>query len=222
VLGWNVAVTVFAAVTVTVHVAPLTVVQPVQLFRIELASGVAVSVTVPPFATGAVQPSVEPAMQAMPGPVTVPLPPCATAFTVNGYVLGWNVAVTVFADVTVTVHVAPLTLVQPVQLFRIEVASGVAVSVTVPPFATLVVHPTVEPAVQAMPGPVTVPTPPCVAAVTVSWYVLGWNVAVTDFAAVIVTVQVAPFVVVHPLQLLKIDVASGTAVSVIVVPFGSA
>jgi hypothetical protein len=75
VLGWNVAVTVFAAVTVTVQLAPLTDVQPLQLFRIEPASGVAVSVTVPPFATGAVQPSVEPAAHAMPGPVTVPVPP---------------------------------------------------------------------------------------------------------------------------------------------------
>ncbi len=50
---------------------------------------------------------------------------------------------------------------------------------------------------------------------------LGWNEAVTVFADDMVTVQVAPFVVVHPVQLLNSDVASGTAVSVMVAPFAS-
>jgi len=83
VVGWNVAVTVFADVMVTVHVAPLTEVQPVQLFTSELASGVAVSVTVAPFATAALQPAVDPVVQAMSGPVTVPLAPVPDAFTVS-------------------------------------------------------------------------------------------------------------------------------------------
>jgi hypothetical protein len=222
VLGWKMAVTVFAAVMATVHVAPFTVVQPVQLFRIELASGVPVRVTVAPFAMGAVQPSVDPAAQSMPGPVTVPLPPCATALTVSANVLGAKVAVTDLAEVIATVHVAPFTEVQPAQLLRIELASGMAVRVTVAPFAMLALQPSVDSVVQAMPGPVTVPTPPDdVAAFTVSTNVLGTKVAVTVLAEAIVTVQVAAFVVVHPVQLLNSDVAFGTAVSVIVAPFGS-
>jgi hypothetical protein len=140
---------------------------------------------------------------------------------VSGYVVGWNVAVTVFAAVIVTVHVVPLADVQPDQLFRSELPSGVAVRVTVAPFATLAVQPAVDPAVQAMPAPVTVPPPPDAAAFTVSTNVLGTKVAVTVFADDIVTVQLAPLVDVQPVQLLNSDVASGTAVSVTVAPFGS-
>src|SRR5438046_50613 len=44
------------------------------------------------------------------------------------------------------------------------------------------------------------------------------KVAVTDFAAVIVTVQIVPETVLHPLQLLKVDPAAGVAASVTTVP----
>src|SRR5207244_2826904 len=44
------------------------------------------------------------------------------------------------------------------------------------------------------------------------------KVAVTDFAAVIVTVQIVPETVLHPLQLLKVDPAAGVAASVTIVP----
>jgi hypothetical protein len=166
-----------------------------------------------------VHPVVE--LQSMPSPWTAPPAPVPAVFTVRAYVLGWNVAVTVFAPVIDTVHVAPLTEAQPLQLFRIELASGVAVRVTVAPFATAVVQPAVDPVVQAMFGPVTVPVPPEAVAFTASVYVLGWKFAVTVFADVMVTVHVAPATEVQPVQLEKTDVAPGAAVSVTVAPFAS-
>ena len=53
--------------------------QPDQLLKIDDPSGVAVRVTVSPFATGALQPVAEPLVQARPGPVTVPTPVPAVA-----------------------------------------------------------------------------------------------------------------------------------------------
>ena len=44
------------------------------------------------------------------------------------------------------------------------------------------------------------------------------KVAVTDFAAVIVTVQVVPETVVHPLQLPKVEPLAGLAVRVTLMP----
>ena len=44
------------------------------------------------------------------------------------------------------------------------------------------------------------------------------NVAVTDFAPLIVTVQVVPETVLHPLQLPKVDPLAALAVRVTVVP----
>jgi hypothetical protein len=44
--------------------------------------------------------------------------------------------------------------------------------------------------------------------------VLGWMTALTFFAAETVTVQVFPDTLVHPLQLLKSEFASGVAVRV--------
>jgi hypothetical protein len=80
VLGWNVAVTVFAEAIETVQVVPEDVVQPDQPLKIESAPGVAVSVAVAPFATGSVQSPPDPVSQAIPAPVTAPDPvPAATA-----------------------------------------------------------------------------------------------------------------------------------------------
>ena len=59
-----------------------------------------------------------------------------------------------------TVQVAPLTEVQPDQLLKSEPGAGSATSVTVAPFATEVEQPVVEPVVQLMPGPLTVPLAP--------------------------------------------------------------
>jgi hypothetical protein len=156
VLGWNVAVTLFAPVIETVQLVPDTLVQLVQDLKMASAPGAATRVMLPPFASASVQSPVEPVAQAMPGPVTVPFPDTTV---VSGYVADWNVAVTVFADVTDTVQPVPDTLVQPVHDLKMEPPSGVAVSVTLPPFATASVQSPVEPVVHAIPGPVTVPFP---------------------------------------------------------------
>jgi hypothetical protein len=162
VLGRNVAVTVFAAVIVAVQTFPDTEVHPLQLEKNDPASGAAVSVTDvggEVLCTEAVHPSVEPVVQEMPPPVTVPRP-APDVFAVRSQVVGWNVAVTVFAAVIDTVQTFPATLAQPDdQDLNREASSGVAVSVTLPPFATISVQSPVDPVAQAMPAPVTVPFP---------------------------------------------------------------
>ena len=119
-----------------------------------------------PFASGSLQSPPDPVAQAMPGPVTVPVPvPVATV--VSRYVDGWKVAVTFFAAVMETVQLVPAYVLQPDQLLKIDDPSGVAVRVTVSPFATGALQPAVDPEVQAMPAPVTVPAPvPAVATVS--------------------------------------------------------
>jgi hypothetical protein len=121
------------------------------------APGVAVSVTTELVVSLAAHPSVLPDVHEMPGPVTVPVPVPAVV-TVSTNVLGWNVAVTVFAADIVTVQVLPLVVVQPDQLFSIAPAAGDAVSVTVPPLATFVVQPAGS--LQSSPAPLIVPVPP--------------------------------------------------------------
>jgi hypothetical protein len=158
VVGWNVAVTVFAAVIETVQTFPDTLAQPDdQDLNRKASSGVAVSVTLAPFATVSVQSPVDPVAQAMPVPVTVPFPDTAV---VSGYVAGWKVAVTVFAPVIETVQTFPDTLAQPVdQDLKMEAPSGVAVSVTLAPFATVALQPSGVAGLHAIPAPATLPPP---------------------------------------------------------------
>jgi len=74
----------------------------------------------------------------------------------------------------------------------------------------------------ALPGlevEVTVPLPVnSLDLVTVSGKVCSVNVAVTDLAAFIVTVQIAPETESHPTQLMKFDPVAGVAVRVTTVP----
>ena len=66
---------------------------------------------------------------------------------------------------------------------------------------------------------VTVPLPvPARLTVRVTSWLDGLNVALTDFAALSVTVQVAPETVSHPLQAFNVDPLPGDAVSVTTVP----
>jgi hypothetical protein len=192
--------------------------------KLEPGAGEATSVTVPPFGSLTLQPSVDPVVQPTPPPLTVPDPVPATV-TLSVYVDGWNVTVTYFAAFTYSVHVfgAPVTGVHPDQYLKTEPASAVPVSVTVwyPPlsagFATKVVHPSVAPVAQLRPAPVIVPVPPPLEeAVTAK--VAGSNFAVTYFALFMDTVQLsgAPVTGVQLPQLLKTELASGVAVSVTV------
>jgi hypothetical protein len=151
----NVAVTERAAFMVTVQVVPLAASQPLQLPKVELASGDAVSVTSVPWAIPDTL-HVEP--QLIPPPLTVPdpLPLFCTASAWVGAPTGLKVAMTERAAFMVTVQVVPLAASQPLQLPKVELASGDAVSVTSVPWAipdTLHVEP------QLTPGPLTVPEP---------------------------------------------------------------
>jgi hypothetical protein len=221
VAGPNEAVTDVARVTETVQTLPDTEVQPYQLVKTDPASAVAVSVTLVGgivLATFAVHPAVEPVVQAMPGAVTVPRP-VPEVFVVRSQVAGPNDAVTLLAPAMETTQTFPEMEVQPLQLEKTEPASAVAVRVTLVAgvvFATLAVHPAVEPVVQVMPGAVTVPRPvPEVFAVRS--HIAGPNDAVTDLAPAIETVQTFPEMEVQPLQLEKTEPASAVAVSVTLV-----
>src|SRR6266702_39255 len=96
----------------TVHVGAVPVQAPAQPVKIELAFGVAVSVTVCAgvvFATCTLQVGSAPVVQLTPPPVTVP-PPVPATFVVSLYLAGWNIATTVLSLVmeTVDVGVVPL------------------------------------------------------------------------------------------------------------------
>jgi hypothetical protein len=158
--------TLRAPAIVTVQVFPDADAQPDQNASLEYASGDAVSVTTAAgevFGTLAVHPAVEPVVQEIPPPVTVPLP-APEGVTVSAYAAGAKLAVTDRAYDIATVQVLPDTESQPVQLENSEVASAAATSVTRVTgavFGTGSVQPAVEPVVQAreVPLAVTVPFP---------------------------------------------------------------
>ena len=117
-----------------------------------------------------------------------------------------------------TVQVAEAPLQAPLQPVKLEPAAAAAVSVTVEPLAKSFS----QVAPQAMPAGLLVTEPfPVPALATVRWNVWAANVAVTDFAALIGTVQVVDVVLQAPLQRVKLEPAAGTAVSVTFVPWAS-
>jgi len=124
------AVTVVAAVSVTVQVPVPEQPPPVQPVKVELASGVAAKVTAVPLANAAehVAPQVMPAGLL----VTVPAP-APDLLTVNVKVGIANVAVTVVPAFRVTVQVPVPEQPPPLQPEKVEPAAGVAVKITVVP-----------------------------------------------------------------------------------------
>ena len=156
----KVAVTLRAALMVKEHVRDEPLHAPPQSWNVSPELGSAVSVTFVP-AAGVVEHVVPPAPQFKPPPVTVPLP---VTETLSGNVVGPTVppekfAVTLLSPLIVTVQVAPLVLVQPLQLVNEPPEPGVAVSVTSWPESSSALQPLDEPLVQAIPPPVTVPFP---------------------------------------------------------------
>src|SRR5436309_509193 len=150
--------------------------------------------------------------------VTVPLPtPLELTVSVKDWIA--NVAVTVVAALGGTVHVPVPEQPPPLQPLKIEPAAGVAVKVTEVPLANAAAQ--VVP--QAMPAGalVTVPLPAPVL-LTVSVKVWRAKVAVTEVAALIVTVQVPVPEQLPPLQPAKVEPAAGAAVSVTAVPLANA
>jgi hypothetical protein len=157
VVGSKVAQTVFADVIDTVQV-PVPEHAPDQPLKTELESvGVAASVTVAPFAGFALHPAVEPEEQVIGPPETVP-DPAPARLTVSGYVLGSNLAHSVFSPFMVNVQLAVPEQITP-HVAKIEPTLGEAARVTVAPFATVAVQPVAVQLSHVTPPTVPAPVP---------------------------------------------------------------
>jgi len=128
----NVAVTVVAALTVTVQVPVPAQPPPLQPLKVEPAAGAAVSVTEVPVANAAEQ--VAPQETPAGALVTVPLPAPAL-LTVSVKDCKAKVAVTEVATLIVTVQVPLPVQPPPLQPLKVEPAAGAAVKVTMVPLA---------------------------------------------------------------------------------------
>src|SRR5439155_981985 len=198
----KVAVTPWAAVTVTVQVPAPVQAPPLQPVKVEPAAGVAVKLTAVPL----VKEAAHVAPQAMPAGalVTVPLP-VPDLVTVSVKQLCMKVAVTGAAAFIVTVQGPVPVQPPPLQPVNVDPAAGVAVSVTAAPLANAAA----QVAPQEMPAGALVMVPdPAPALVNVS--VSDWSakVAVTLWAALIVTEHVPVPVQPPPLQPVKVEPAA--------------
>jgi len=214
-----VAVTLRAALMVSEHVRDEPLHAPPQAWNASPELGSAVSVTLVP-AESVVEQVVRPSPQLRPVPVPVPLP---VTETLSGNVVGpvepppEKFAVTLLSPLIVTVQVAPLELVQPLQLVNEPPEPGVAVSVTTVPNAKSFEH--VTP--QLIPTGVedTEPVPvPSVATSSVLFGTLRVNWAVTEVAAVIDTTHVPVPEHPPPDQPVNVEPVEGVAVRVTEVP----
>src|SRR6266704_739182 len=210
VMSVNVAVTVVAALRVTVQAPGPEHPPPLQPLKVEPAAGAAVSVTAVPLVKLAVQ--VAPQVMPAGALVTAPLPvPALLTVSVK---VGVKVAVTVVAAETVTTHDPLPAQPPPLQPLKVEPAAGAAVSVTAVPLVKLAA----QVAPQVMPAGLLVTLPaPAPALETVSVKV-GVKVAVTVVAAETVTTHDPVPEQPPPLQPLKVEPAAGAAVSVTAVP----
>src|SRR2546427_6329498 len=158
VMSVNVAVTVVAALRVTVQAPGPEQPPPLQPLKVEPAAGAAVSVTAVPLAKLAAQV----APQVMPAGLLVTVPaPVPALETVSVKVCRVKVAVTVVAAESVTVQV-PVPEQPPLQPVKIEPAAGAAVSVTAGPPAELAA-PGAPPGMPAGGRGARPPPPPAVA-----------------------------------------------------------
>src|SRR5439155_123308 len=208
----NVAVTVVAALSVTVQVPVPEQPPPLQPLKIEPAAGAAVRVTGVPVAN-AVE---HVAPQEIPAGLLVTVPvPAPVLLTVSVKLCTAKVAVTVVAALSVTVQVPVPEQPPPLQPLKIEPAAGAAVRVTGVPLANAAEH--VAPQESPAGLLVTVPVPaPVLLTVTVK--LCTAKVAVTVVAALSVTVQVPVREQLPPLQPVKVEPAAGAAVKVTAVP----
>jgi hypothetical protein len=183
---------------------------PDQPANVDVASGVAVRVTV--LSAGNLASQVAP--QEIPAGVetTVPVPlPASLTFSAG---FRRKLARTDLAASIVTVQVPPAPAHAPDQPANVDVESGTAARVTVAPASKAAL----QTLPQSMPAgvDVTVPSPFPAFATLSSGFRL--KTALTDFALFIVTVHVRLVPVQAPPQRVKEDEASGVAVSVTVVP----
>src|SRR5262247_2410708 len=187
---------------------------PLQPVKVEPAAGAAVRATTVPLAN--VEEHVAP--HVMPAGVLVMVPlPAPVLLTVSAKLWTAKVAVTDCAALIVTLQV-PVPVQPPLQPVKVEPAAGVAVRVTTVPVVKEVEH--VAPHVMPAGALVMVPLPAPVL-LTVSAKPCSAKVAVTDCAALTVTVQVPVPVQPPPLQPVKLEPAAGAAVRVTAVPLAN-
>ena len=125
-----------------------------------------------------------------------------------------NVAVTVRAAFMDTVQVAPAEVSHPVHPVNVDPDAALAVNVTVAPLT----YGSEQSAPQLMPAGLDATVPVPTSALVTPSVKSTLKVAVTVFAALMLTVQVEPETVVHPLQPVNADPEAAAAVSVTVVP----
>src|SRR5262245_11311357 len=149
--------------------------------------------------------------------VMVPLP-APVLLTVSAKPCSAKVAVTDCAALIVTVQVPVPVQPPPLQPVKLEPAAGAAVRVT----AATLANDAALLAPLAMPAGALVMVPlPAPVLLTVSAMPCSAKVAVTDCAALIVTVQVPVPVQPPPLQPVKVEPTAGAAVSVTAVPLAN-
>jgi hypothetical protein len=208
----KVAVTVVAALSVTVQVPAPEQPPPLQPVKVDPAAAVAVRVTAVPLVNAAEQV----APQEIPAGELLTVPEPAPDLVTESVRVGRaKVAVTVVEALSVTVQVPVPEQPPPLQPENVEPAAGVAVSVMAVPLA----YAAAQVGLQEMPAGllVTVPSPePALFTVSVS----AWTakVAVTVVAALSVTAQVPVPEQPPPLQPVKVEPAAGVAVKVMAVP----
>ena len=208
------ATTDLTALILTVQVVPETESQPLQPVKPDRRLGCAVSVTSVLLAYEAEQE--EPQLMPAGLEVTVPLPsPVFATDSVKYCTL--NVTVTLRAALIDTVQVAPDTVVHPAHPPNSEPAAGAAVNVTVVPLS----YDSEQSVPQLMPAGADVTKPaPAPALPTARTNRCTVNVAVTDRAAFIATVQTSPETASHPVHPAKVDEPATAAVSLTEVPVG--
>jgi hypothetical protein len=220
----KVTATALAVFIAMMHVIAAVASQPDQPAKVEPAAGAAVSVTPAPESYEAVHalPQSMPAGDEVTDPA--PDPPLATA---RGYRTAGEpavkVAVTDLLPLMTTVQLAPDVWSQPVHPANVEPAVAAGTNVTLVPGSNGAVHvvPQSIPAGDEMivPEPVPLLTTSRVMAVD---ELLTPNVAVTVFAELIATVQVAPELESHPAQPENVDPAAAAAARVTLAPASNA
>jgi hypothetical protein len=210
--GWNVAVTLVAAESVTVQVPVPLHPPPLQPANVEPEAAAAAKVTLAPL----VKPTEQAVPQLMPVGllVTVPLPVPA-GVTVSVAVWRSKVAVTVASAPADKRHVPVPVQPLPVQPANVEPLAAVAVKVTGVPLVKLAeqVLPQLIPAGLLVTVPLPAPT-----FVTVCVMVFRLKVAVTVVAVVTVTKQEPVPVQPPPLQPANVEPPAAVAVRVTGVP----
>jgi hypothetical protein len=199
--------------------APVPEHAPFQPVNVDPVAGVAVRVTLVPLVKEATQV----APQEMPAGalvmVPLPVPDFVTLRANEDGSASVNVAVTDVAALTVTVQTPVPAHPPPLQPENVEPAAGVAVKVTTVPLVNAVE----QVAPQEMPAGALVTVPlPVPEFVTLSANDDCTKLAVTAWAALIVTVHVPVPVQPPPLQPANVEPAAGVAVNVTAVPLANA